>query len=298
MAAPILDPASLAAYDRLALHVRRGMGERPGDRRFPGRPEAAGIEIEAHRPYTPGDDLRHLDWSALARLDALVVRRFTAEREVPFHLLLDCSASMDAPPRDRKLAAARELTMALAWMALASNDAVRVVLLGGDARESAVHRQRASALRVWAVLAGAQARGSLRFGAALEAYARRHPQPGAAIVVSDLMTDPGEVAAGLRALRARRYDVLLLHVIGPSEIDPRRQFTRGVLTDVETGDTHPMALDAASLTRYRELLDDHLARLAAAAARAEVTYARLVSDASVPGFVTGELARLRVVRRR
>jgi len=61
----------------LALHVHRGMGERPGDRRFPGRPQPAGIELEAHSPYAPGDDLRHLDWNAVGRLDALLVRRFT-----------------------------------------------------------------------------------------------------------------------------------------------------------------------------------------------------------------------------
>jgi hypothetical protein len=106
-------PAAL--YTRLALRVRRGMGERAGERRFPGRPQAAGIELEAYRPYTPGDDLRHLDWHALGRLDVLLVRRYTAEREVLFHLLVDGSASMDVPADDGKLAAARELAMALGW---------------------------------------------------------------------------------------------------------------------------------------------------------------------------------------
>src|SRR2546430_15079859 len=124
-AARLLDPLALGRYDGLALHVRRGMGDRPGDRRFPGRPQSSGIELEAYSTYAPGDDLRHLDWNAVGRLDALLVRRFTAEREGLVHLLLDCSASMGAPVRDGKLAAARELAMALAQVALAGNDAVR-----------------------------------------------------------------------------------------------------------------------------------------------------------------------------
>ena len=57
----------LTPYDGLALHVRRGMGERTGDRRFPGRPEASGIELESYSAYAPGDDLRHLDWNAYGR---------------------------------------------------------------------------------------------------------------------------------------------------------------------------------------------------------------------------------------
>src|SRR5439155_1130393 len=93
----------LEYLERLTLRVRRGMGDRPGDRRFPGRPEPAGIELEAYAAYVPGDDLRHLDWNAVGRLDALLVRRFTAERELVVHLLVDASASMAVPARDGKL---------------------------------------------------------------------------------------------------------------------------------------------------------------------------------------------------
>src|SRR2546425_8890831 len=112
----------LSPYEGLALHVRRGMGERAGDRRFPGRPQPSGIELEAYSAYAPGDDLRHLDWNAYGRLDTLLVRRFTAEREVLFHLLVDGSASMGVPARDRKFAVASELALALAYVALSAND--------------------------------------------------------------------------------------------------------------------------------------------------------------------------------
>jgi uncharacterized protein (DUF58 family) len=298
-AAPGLDVAALGRFDGLALQVRRGMGARPGERRFPGHAEASGVEVESYSAYTPGDDLRHLDWNAVGRLDALLVRRFTAEREVLFHLLLDASASMNAPPQDGKLASARELALTLAYVGLAASDAVRVTLLGGGAiTSSPLYRQRRNALAVASVLGAAQAAGTLSLGAALEDYARRHPEAGAALVISDLMMDPAEVERGVLALQARRFEVHLLHVVGASELDPAGSFTRGVLVDVESGATRPMILTAAVAARYREVLERHLAALRAVAERTHCAYSRFVAGSDLAAFVTGDLARTGLVRRR
>ncbi len=300
MTAQAPDLSSLARFDGLALHVRRGMGERPGERRFPGHAQTSGVEIESYAAYTPGDDLRYLDWYALARLDTLLVRRFTAEREVRFHLLLDASASMDAPPEDGKLASARALATALAYIGLAASDAVQVALLGGAAPRvtSAVFRQRRSTLGIAGLLAGAEVAGSVQLGAACEAYARRHREAGAALVISDFMTDPAEVERGILALQARRFEVHLLHVIGASELDPAGSFTRGVLVDVESGATQPMVLTAVVAERYREVLEGHLTALRTVAERTRCAYARYVAGSDLTAFITGELVRTGLVRRR
>ena len=292
--------ASLGRFDGLALHVRRGMGERPGERRFPGHAQPSGVEVEAYSAYTPGDDLRHLDWNAVGRLDTLLIRRFTAEREVLFHLVLDMSASMDAPPQDAKLASACELALALAYIGLAASDAARVVLLGGDGTitSSPVYRHRRSTLTVATLLGAARVAGTLQLGAALEDYARRHPEAGAALLISDLMTDPAEVERGVLALQARRFEVHLLHVIGASELDPAGSFTRGVLVDVESGATHSMVLTAAVAARYREVLERHLAALRAVAERSRCSYTRFVAGSDLAAFVSGDLARSGLVRRR
>ncbi len=298
-AARLLDPTTLGRYDGLTLDVRHGMGGRTGERRFPGHPQPSGIELEAYGAYAPGDDLRHLDWNAFGRLDALLVRRFTAEREVVVHVLLDRSASMDVPAHDGKLATAIEVAMAVAYIALAANDAVRIALLGDEEpRVSPVFRQRASATRVAELLSDAGARGATGIGAALERYARMTPQPGAALVISDFMAEPAEIERGVQALRARGFEVRLLHVIGARELDPRREFTRGILADVESGARHPMILTDDALARYRALLGAHLAALAAIAERAGTAYARCATGTPVSTFVTTELPRLGIMRRR
>jgi len=294
----LLDPALLSRYDGLALGVRRGMGTRPGDRRVPGRPQPSGIELEAHAAYAPGDDLRHLDWNALGRLDSLLVRRFTAEREVVAHVLLDASASLGAPVGDDKLGAACELAMALAYVALRSGDAVRLALLGDATGRAPIFRHRGNVARIADWLGARRPEGTLAFGAALEQYAARFPAPGVALLLSDFLVPPEAIDRGVRALRERGYEIHLLHVIGPAELDPTREFSRAVLTDAETGGRRAIALTDANLALYRAALDEHLDAVRALAARHGATYARLVAGTEVIALLTGELARAGVIRRR
>ena len=96
----------------------------------------------------------------------------------------------------------------------------------------------------------------------------------------------------------RRHAVVLLQVLGAGELDPARDFTHGVLADVESGATHPIALTPEVRRRYDALLTDHLAAVEAVASRHGVPFARLVTGTPVRDFVTGPLARLGLVRRR
>lgn len=297
----LLDPARLGRYDALALRVRRGMGERPGDRRVPGHPQPSGIELEAHSAYAPGDDLRHLDWNALGRLDTLLVRRFTAEREVTVHVVLDASASLAVPAGDDKLWTACELAMALAYVALRAGDAVRMAALRGDDDDDGatrVFRQRASIARVAERLAAVRPAGHLDLAAALARYTARHRAPGLALLISDFLVEPAGVERAVHALRARGYESHLLHVVGPSELDPRRAFTRGILVDVESADTRSIALTPGTLARYTAVFAAHCDALAALADRNQASYARLVAGADVAAFLMGPLAQTGLVRRR
>jgi uncharacterized protein (DUF58 family) len=203
---------------------------------------------------------------------------------------------MGLPARDGKLDCARELAMALVWMALASGDAVRLATLGGAAPLSLRHRS--SAVRAAAWLEALAAGGALDLADALVAHARRHPGPAVTLLVSDLMAEPNALDAGLQALRAARHTVVLLHVLGPGEIDPSRDVTGGVLCDVESGATHPIALTPALRARYAAVLAEHLAALEATAARRDVAYARFTSDEAIATVLVGRLAPLGLVRRR
>ena len=301
-----LGPARAAAArigalaSRLVLDVGGRMGPRPGERRFPGRPQPSGLELEAHTPYAPGDDLRHLDWNLLGRFDTLLMRRFTAERELVVHLLVDASASMSAPAGDRKYAIAGELALGLAAIALASRHAVRLVVLRGDgsARATVVHRRRPGLVAMADLLDATVPAGAIALGAMLGEYAHRHPEGGAAIVVSDFLLEADELEPGVAALRRRGYATALLRVLGRGEVDPSRVLATGELEDVETGLRHAVTLHADTLARYGELFAAHEGRLQASAVRQRAAWAGLVSDEPVDTFVTRDLVRLGLVRPR
>src|SRR5262249_41387854 len=121
--------------------------------------------------------------------------------------------------------------------------------------------------------------GTLDLGAALAAHAPRHPAAGAALVISDFMMDPAHVGRGVFALRGGRWEVVLLQVVGAHELEP--DFRGGVLMDVESGATHPVAVTETNRCRYQALVANHLAALHAVAARHRAVYARLVAGESV-----------------
>ncbi|MFO0260973.1 MAG: DUF58 domain-containing protein, partial [Planctomycetota bacterium] len=52
------------------------------------------VEFAAHREYTPGDDLRHIDWKVWSKTDRLYIKEFEEETNLKCHLLLDRSKSM------------------------------------------------------------------------------------------------------------------------------------------------------------------------------------------------------------
>ncbi|MGH7822523.1 MAG: DUF58 domain-containing protein, partial [Candidatus Binatia bacterium] len=83
------DPEFFARLDRIRIRFGRAHGRRGGETPVRGLTQDSGIEVESFKSYSPGDDIRYVDWNAVARLDQLLTRRFVAEREIPVHVLLD-----------------------------------------------------------------------------------------------------------------------------------------------------------------------------------------------------------------
>lgn len=92
-----------------------------------------GIEFQDLREYSPGDDIRDIDWRVTARLERPFVKQFLEERELTLFILLDCSASMDfGTTRSTKLQSAIEASAILSFAALRSNDRVGLISYTSD----------------------------------------------------------------------------------------------------------------------------------------------------------------------
>lgn len=183
-------------------------------------------EFAEHKQYTPGDDLRHLDWKAFARMDRYFVRRYEEETNLDVHLVLDCSGSMAYAGGARgsfgisKLEYARTLVAGLAYLAHRQSDGCSLQLFAGDERTSVPPSARADHLRaIFQHLERVPAEGPSEAVAALERVSSRMSRRALVVLVSDLL-DVGTDALGpLGVLRKRGADVLCLHVLDADEIE-------------------------------------------------------------------------------
>ena len=92
-AARLVSPESLAKLHHLEVAARIVVeGLQTGAHRSPHKGHS--VDFADHRPYVPGDDLRHLDWKVLGRSDRLVLKRYEAETDLACELAVDGSASM------------------------------------------------------------------------------------------------------------------------------------------------------------------------------------------------------------
>src|SRR5260221_4337564 len=127
---PLFDSDFLAKLEYLSLVSKRVFrGSLLAQRRT--TQLGSGVEFSDHREYTLGDDFRYIDWNLFARLDELLLKRFREEEDLHVYFLLDCSRSMayGSPP---KFDFARQVTAALAYMALANLDRAGIVAFAAD----------------------------------------------------------------------------------------------------------------------------------------------------------------------
>jgi len=262
------DEAFLRKLERLALvSQRRRMGRLSGARRSPKR--GSSVEFADYRNYTAGDDLRQLDWNIYARLEKLFVKLFEEEEDLTVHILLDASRSMDwnslavartleAEGRPElqtggKFRYARRIAAALGYIALSDLDRVYLATLRGAAwqRLGPLHgRQRAISLLNY--LERLQAEGDTGLNASLKSFAGRMRQPGLLYLISDLLSPDG-CLDGIRALQSAGYEVNVIHLLDPAEVNPQLALTGDLtLRDIETGQRLDVSIEPGLVASYEE----------------------------------------------
>lgn len=276
----IFDESVLRKLEQLTLvadQVRVGIMK--GDRRS--RKRGSSVEFADYRNYTKGDDLRRLDWNVYARLGRPFIKLLEEEEDLAVHLLVDASASMDWPEGEEanKLRYALMLAGALGHVGLATGDQVVVTLLTGrgeGARRWGPFRGRQNSLRLLQFLETASAGGVTNLNVSLREYAMRGGRPGLLFLLSDMMS-PAGYRDGVNALQARGYEVGVIHILSPDEVDPPLAGDLKLI-DVETEDDAELTLDVTTLDLYRERLQAWQAELADHCRGRGVHYVPVVTD--------------------
>lgn len=265
----LLDPQFMAKLDQLALVSRKIFtGKMRGERITKRRGES--VEFADYRSYVVGDDLRFLDWNVYARLEQLFMKLFLQEEDLHVSVLLDMSKSMDWGQPNKWLYI-RRVAAAIAYIGLINFD--RVSLYGyANGLQSVLTgvRGRRLMFKVVEFLTSLECGGPNHLAAAGKQFAIRHPQPGIVLILSDFFEKAG-YEEGLRYLLGRHYDLHVVQILSPEEIDPLLAGDLR-LVDVEDDDVAEVTVSRALINRYKANLRGYCEELKNYCTRRGISY--------------------------
>jgi len=211
-----------------------------------------------YRDYTPGDDVRFVDWNIFARIERPYLKQFHHEEELHVAIVLDASNSMLF---EEKFTLGRRVAAGMGVVGLRGNEKVSVTIVGqGQPHRLQPSSGRTSMRKLFAFLEGNEPGGDVPFDLGIEAFLRRHSGRGAVILISDFLSTADFLRA-FNLLNGSGLEIFALQILGPSELAPE---VTGDLRFVDS-ETHGM-LDITSagdlLALYHEYREGHAARLA------------------------------------
>lgn len=179
------------------------------------------VEFLQHREYVAGDDLRHLDWKVWARQDRYYIKQFEEETNLRCTLLVDVSNSMQyGRGAMNKFEYACTAAVSLAYLILRQQDAVGCVTFDESIRNAVPIRSRRNHLdSVIHALETSAPKDKTDIFRIMQGVAENYPRRGMVILLSDLFVDRPTLFKGLRMLRQRGHDVLVLHIMDDDELD-------------------------------------------------------------------------------
>lgn len=210
-----------------------------------------GLEFDQVRPYTPGDDVRSIDWNVTARAQETYVRQYHEERELTVMLLVDCSASGQfGTARRIKVDLAAELSALLAFSAIRNNDKVGLILFTDRVEKVILPKKgRKHVLRVVDEILSFNPEGrGTDVGGALMYLSRLRIRRSVVFMISDFLAEDFEEP--LRVVR-RKHDLVGFRVYDSAEMH-LPELGLVPMEDPETGDVQWVDSSDPAVRRYME----------------------------------------------
>jgi len=273
-----LDPAVLAGISGLDLIAKTVVdGFVAGLHRSPDF--GFSQEFAEYRAYTPGDDLRHVDWNLFARTERCYLKRYRGETNSQLTILLDASNSMNYGSHAvSKMDYARYAAASLFYLAIHNQrDPAGLIVFDDEVRNYIRPSTRQGQLhRLLAGLEQAEPRARTNFMKPLAHFQEFLRRRGVVLVISDFYESPEVIVKTIEPLRFHGSDVVLFHVLDPKEIRPE---LRGpsILVDMETEQRLEVIPEYVK-SEYRRKMDGHLQQMQERTRAAGLDYHLLVTD--------------------
>ncbi|HEV3481913.1 MAG TPA: DUF58 domain-containing protein [Candidatus Acidoferrales bacterium] len=241
-------------------------------------------EFAEYRAYSPGDDLRHVDWNVFARTERAYLKRYRGETNSLLTVLLDASNSMTYTSHGvTKMDYARFMAASLFYLAIHNQrDAAGLIVFDDEVRNYIRPSTRRGQLnRLLSGLELAEARARTDFAKPLHHFQQFLRRRGVVLIISDFFEAPQKIVRTIEPLRFHGNEVVLFHVLDPKEMRPELG-EPAILVDLETQQRIEVTPEYAK-NEYRAKMDAHIAELRERAQGAGMDYFLLVTDRPLDG---------------
>lgn len=252
--APLLDPKSISQLPPVALKALRVVeGTLTGLHTSPHQGQS--IEFNQHKEYSPGDNIRHIDWKLFAKSDRYYVKQFEDETNVRAFLLLDASASMAYPDgqeddRPSKFRYGAMLALSISYLLFRQGDAAGLFVFNEQLRNLMPPRNKPSYLLPLAnTLEHEKPQGETALLPVLQQMAEVVRRKRSVMMIfSDFFVDLEKIKPVLRQFSAQGHDLILFHLLDQDELEfPFREQT--MFEDLEES-TRQLQIDAHAIRPY------------------------------------------------
>lgn len=284
-----LDPQALDKIKRLEVRARLVVeGFITGQHRSPYNGFA--VEFATHREYSPGDDLRHIDWKVWSKTDRLYIKEYEEETNLKCHLLVDCSKSMRYGEKSgwSKFDYASTAAASLGYLMQQQQDSVGCVLFSNQIDKTLKASSHPSHLKL--ILHELEQTEPSKTTDVTDPFfqlASQIRQRGIICLFSDLFLDPQQLAKSLAQFRLRRHEVLVFHVMHQDELEfPFQENTlfRGMEVEQELH-TEPRALRKS----YLEAVENYMTQIKKTCAGSGIDHVLLDTSKPLGGVLSSYL---------
>ena len=278
-----LDPAVLAGISGLDLVAKTVVdGFVAGLHRSPDF--GFSQEFAEYRAYSPGDDLRHVDWNVFARTERAYLKRYRGETNTLLTVLLDASSSMSyTSHKVTKMDYARYVAASLFYLTTQSQrDAAGLIVFDDEVRTYIRASTRQGQLyRLLSGLENAEPRARTDYAKPLLHFQSFLRKRGMVVIISDFFESPDTIVRTIEPLRYHGNEVVLFHVLDPQELKPELD-EPVLLIDMETQESLEVTPEYGH-DEYRTKVQSHITQLKDRTRSAGMDYHLLVTDRPLDG---------------
>lgn len=255
------------------------------------------VEFTEHREYSPGDDIRHIDWKAYGKSDRYLIKEYEEETNLKGFIMVDASASMDYGSGDTtKWEYACQLAASLSYLLLRQRDAAGLLIFSEEVKTVLPPKTRISYMRqIDHALSQTLPGGRVSTVKLMTAARGLAPRRGLVICISDLLDQGEETIQGLHQLMHKKNEIIVFQVVDREELE--LSFTDLTLFEDMEVDASLMADPLAIKKEYGRRMKFFLEQCAQRCRSGSIEYQLLDTSIDLGEALAGYLSTRKVKRK-